>query len=303
MAGYPRATNPRMATLKHVAHFPFTQACGTATAQSVPCIFSGLPRKEFSIEKANAQDNLLDILRRSNVDILWLDNDSGCKKVCDRHPNIDLTNSTDSRFCIEAGNCYDSILVDALKSRLEKPIERDTMIVLHLKGSHGPAYYKRYPPEFERFKPTCQTNELTRCDPESIVNAYDNTIAYTDHILGEVVALLQSQKELAPVMFYVSDHGESLGEKGLYLHGLPYAVAPDFQTRVPMMAWFSQTYLSMESWNINCPASRSQPGRRHEHVFQSLLGIFEVETSVYRPSLDLFAACEEESLPVAPAKK
>lgn len=294
LSGYARATNPRMAALNHTVYFPETETCGTATAQSVPCIFSGLSRQDFTVERAEAQDNLLDILHRSGVDILWLDNDSGCKGVCIQHPTQDLTYATDARHCSGgSGECHDAVLLDALQKRLAQPVERDTLIVLHIKGSHGPAYYKRYPAEFERFKPACQTNELTRCDPEALVNAYDNTIVYTDHILGEVVTLLERQKQTAPVMFYVSDHGESLGEKGLYLHGLPYAVAPEYQTRVPMLAWISPTYQSLENWSPSCMAQIAKSGRRHEHVYHSLLGLFEVETGVYKSELDVFAGCEQ----------
>lgn len=294
MAGYARPTNPRMTTLENLAHFPYTESCGTATAQSVPCIFSGLSRQEFSVEKAGNQDNLLDVIARANVDVMWFDNDSGCKGVCDRVPNEDLTYARNSTFCKEPGNCHDEILIESLKSYLPK-VHRDTLIVLHLKGSHGPAYYKRYPAAYEHFKPACQSTELTRCSSEALINAYDNTLVYTDHILAEVVSLLKAQESLfAPLMMYVSDHGESLGENGLYLHGLPYAIAPEVQTRVPMLYWFSQSYLAMESWLTDCPAKQGARGRTHGHIYSTVLGLLEIDTQVYRKDMDLFEQCERE---------
>ena len=293
LAGYNRPTNPRMASFDNVANFPYTESCGTATAQSVPCIFSGLTRQNFSVEKAGNQDNLLDVIQRSGADVMWFDNDSGCKGVCDRVPNQDLTYATHPTFCAEKGDCHDGILIEALKAHLPK-VKRDTMIVLHLKGSHGPAYYKRYPPEFEKFKPTCQSNELTRCSSESLTNAYDNTILYTDHILGEVVSLLKRQESLfAPLMIYVSDHGESLGEKGLFLHGLPYAIAPEVQTRVPMLYWFSESFLKMEGWAVDCPAKQASRGKSHDNIYSTVLGLLEIDTQVYRKELDLFESCEQ----------
>ena len=296
MAGYARPTNPRMATTPNLAHFPYTESCGTATAQSVPCIFSGLSRRDFSVEKAGNQDNLLDVIQRAKVDVMWFDNDSGCKGVCERVPNQDLTYARNPTLCKEPGNCHDEILIESLKTHLPT-IQRDTLIVLHLKGSHGPAYYKRYPPEFERFKPACQSSELTRCEADSLVNGYDNTIVYTDHILGEVISLLKTQESLfAPMMVYVSDHGESLGENGLYLHGLPYAIAPEVQTRVPMLYWFSQSFLKMERWPTDCPAKQGTKGRTHDHVYSTILGLFEIDTQVYRKDLDLFEPCEREEL-------
>lgn len=296
MAGYARPTNPRMAAIPNLAHFPYTESCGTATAQSVPCIFSGLSRRDFSVEKAGNQDNLLDVIQRAKVDVMWFDNDSGCKGVCDRVPNQDLTYARNPTFCKEPGNCHDEILIESLKAHLPT-VQRDTLIVLHLKGSHGPAYYKRYPPEFERFKPACQSSELTRCEADSLVNGYDNTIVYTDHILGEVISLLKTQESLfAPMMMYVSDHGESLGENGLYLHGLPYAIAPEVQTRVPMLYWFSQSFLKMERWPADCPAKQGTRGRTHDHVYSTVLGLFELDTQIYRKDLDLFEPCEREEL-------
>jgi lipid A ethanolaminephosphotransferase len=293
LSGYARDTNAHMVA-ERVVSFPDTESCGTATAHSVPCMFSGMTREQFDLSKANSQENLLDVLRHAGVQVLWLDNDAGCKGVCDRVETVDLTYSKHPVHCSEPGNCYDAILLDGLEERLSKT-QKDIFVVLHLKGSHGPAYFKRYPPEFEKFKPACQSNELTQCSQESLVNAYDNSLVYTDHILGEVVMMLKRlEPKFATLMMYASDHGESLGEKGLYLHGLPYALAPLEQTRVPMLAWFSPTFLKMESWDAQCPPKQSQKNRKHEDIYSTVLGLMEVATKAYHPERDLFLTCEKD---------
>ncbi len=109
-------------------------------------------------------------------------------------------------------------------------------------GSHGPAYYKRYPKAFEKFTPTCKTNQFSKCSNEMINNAYDNTIVYTDYFLSQVIALLKKNQTHQSAVLYMSDHGESLGEKGLYLHGMPYFIAPKEQTHVPSIAWFDKQF-------------------------------------------------------------
>jgi lipid A ethanolaminephosphotransferase len=292
--GYARETNKRMIE-ERVVNFPYVQSCGTATAFSVPCMFSGFTREEFSLSAAQSRETLLDVISRGGGKVLWIDNDGGCKGVCDRIETIDLTASTDPKFCPEPGVCYDDILLDAFQKRVPA-LKGDTLVVLHLKGSHGPAYYKRYPAQFEKYTPACKTNELSSCSLEQIRNAYDNTLVYTDHILGEVVQILKGQQDrFGTIMFYVSDHGESLGERGLYLHGLPYALAPEEQTRVPMFAWFSPKFLKMEHWPEACVRRQSLPGLSHDYVYSTMLGLHEIDTHLYRPERDIFLVCDREA--------
>jgi lipid A ethanolaminephosphotransferase len=293
--GYSRPTNDRMIA-EHVVNFPYTESCGTATAISVPCMFSGFTREEFSLSKAAGRETLVDVIHRAGMKILWRENDGGCKGVCDRGAIVeDVTDSDDPRFCTERGNCYDAILLDGLEERL-KAETKSIFVVLHIKGSHGPAYFKRYPKEFERFTPACKSNELSSCSAESLRNAYDNTIVYTDHILGEVVSMLKRlSPQFATSMLYASDHGESLGERGLYLHGLPYAVAPEEQTRVPMWMWFSEQFLALEGWSEGCVRRQSEPGKKHDHVYSTVLGLLDISTDQYKPDLDIFSQCERES--------
>jgi lipid A ethanolaminephosphotransferase len=289
--GYMRDTTPRMRSAGGL-YFANTQSCGTATAISLPCIFSGFAREDFSLAKSRSNETLIDVALHSGARVLWLDNDAGCKDVCNKAEVIDLTNATHPHLCPEPGECFDEILLENLEAQV-RATSKDTLLVLHLKGSHGPAYYKRYPTAFERYTPTCKSNDLSSCDIQSIINAYDNTIVYTDHIVGEVIARMKKvSDQFAPAVLYVSDHGESLGEAGLYLHGMPYAIAPQEQTRVPMYAWISPQFIHMEAWDTQCMAKQTQVPRSHDNVYATVLGLLEIETAEYKRALDLFKACD-----------
>ena len=289
--GYERDTTPRMRAAGGY-YFPDTESCGTATTISVPCIFSGLGRQEFSLLRARESETLIDVVARAKARVIWLDNDSGCKDVCAKAELTDLTGSNNPKWCPEPAECYDEMLLEGLQERLAKD-SRDTLVVLHVKGSHGPAYYKRYPPAFARFTPVCTSSDLSSCDGESLRNAYDNSILYTDHVVGEAIAMLRRLSgQFAGALLYVSDHGESLGENGMYLHGLPYAIAPREQTRVPMYAWVSPEFLRLERWDTKCMARQAQVPRSHDNVYATVLGFMEVESVEYQPALDIFDPCD-----------
>jgi lipid A ethanolaminephosphotransferase len=174
-----------------------------------------------------------------------------------------------------------------LQDYIDSNPEKDMLIVLHMMGSHGPAYYKRYPSEFEIFKPACQTAQLSDCNDKEINNAYDNTILYTDYFLAKVIGLLKDNtNEFEASMIYIGDHGESLGEGGLYLHGLPYFMAPDEQKRVPVIIWMDGGDIRED---VNYPELSRMTNKRlaHDNLFHLLLGIFEVNTELYQPTLGL----------------
>lgn len=289
--GYLRETTPRMRAAGGF-YFPDTESCGTATAISIPCMFSGFSRQEFSLLRGLENETLIDVVLRSGARVIWRDNDSGCKGVCGKAELQDMTGSSNPDWCTEPGDCFDEILLQGLETQVRMQT-RDTLVVLHLKGSHGPAYYRRYPPAFERFTPVCRTNDLSACEKAALRNTYDNTILYTDHVVGEAIRMLEKlSDQFAPALLYVSDHGESLGESGLYLHGMPYAVAPKEQTRVPMYAWVSRRFIELEKWSRECMALQSRVPRTHDNVYATVLGFMDVETREYKPALDLFEPCD-----------
>jgi lipid A ethanolaminephosphotransferase len=291
--GYERPTTPELAKINGLINFPQAYSCGTDTAQSVPCMFSGLGRDAFSNSSAAAQENLLDILKRAGLDVIWRENQAGCKGVCQRTKTETLTGKPHPQFNI-TGETHDEILLDGLSDRIAK-LDRDTVIVLHMMGSHGPAYWKRYPAAFEAFTPVCKQSVFSRCTTQEIINAYDNTILYSDHVVAKLAGMLNaaSQHNVDAAMWYMSDHGESLGEKNLYLHGMPYAIAPDAQIHVPMVMWMSQGFRDSRAIDAACLASAAQQKSSHDALFHSVLGIMDVSTKVYDKAQDFFAPCRQ----------
>lgn len=280
--GYTRETNPRLAK-QDVISFTQVSACGTSTEISVPCMFAIYDHDQYSGNKAAAIENLLDVLGHSDVNVLWRDNNSNSKGVADRFPYQDFRSKELNPVCDE--ECRDEGMLAGLQEHIDRQASGDILIVLHQMGSHGPAYYKRYPEKFRVFVPTCDTNQLDNCNETEIGNAYDNTILYTDYFLAETIELLRrNDNHFETAMLYISDHGESLGESGLYLHGLPSWIAPDAQTRVPLILWFGKNYGDVD---VDALRQLSNEPLSHDNIFHTMLGLFEINTGVYDPGRDL----------------
>ena len=288
--GYGRNTNPEL-TARNVIYFTNVTSCGTATAVSLPCMFSLLTRDTYSYGAGRSQENLMDVLMRAGEKIHWFDANGGHLGVADRVPFTLLYQWDDPLSCAK-GECEDSIAFKPLQAMLEAATE-DTVIILHTMGSHGPAYYLRYPPDFEPFAPACQTATFGDCTNEEIVNAYDNTIAYTDKFLSSVIDLLAQQDNVIASMVYVSDHGESLGENGLYLHGAPYFLAPPEQTHVPMVMWFSDAYKAAFGLDEGCVRAKTADPFSHDNLFHTVLGMAGVETTIHQAPLDIIDDCKQ----------
>lgn len=292
--GYHKDTNPFTQRLDMVA-FNDVHSCGTATAVSLPCMFSRMNRSNYDARHAKAQDTLVDVLAHAGVAVNWLDNDSGCKGVCKRIKHITVPVDSDHKLC-NGQFCYDQVLVDRLKQQLADIKDpRTSLVVLHIIGSHGPTYYLRYPDDKRLFTPDCRHSDIQNCSHEALVNAYDNTIAYTDFILSEVVGLLKQQADKFNTgLLYLSDHGESLGEKGMYLHGAPYAIAPSEQTHIPLLTWFSPGFVSANKLNMQCVRDEAKKGGySQDNLFDSILGLMNVSTGLYRKQQDMFAPCRQ----------
>lgn len=292
LGGYLRDTNPLMRQ-DGVIYFPHTTSCGTATAVSVPCMFSNMPRAHYDEELAHHQEGVLDILQRAGIQVLWNDNDGGCKGACDRVPHQNVTNLKLTGQCID-GECYDDVLFHNLDSYIDN-LQQDGIIVLHTIGSHGPTYYNRYPAAFRKFTPTCDTNEIQGCTREQLTNTYDNTILYVDYVVDKAIKLLQSkQDKFTTSLVYLSDHGESLGEDGVYLHGLPYSIAPDTQKHVPMALWLSADYQQRYGISAHCLQQRAQKENySQDNLFSTLLGLLGVSTREYQAADDILTPCRE----------
>ncbi|WP_166359897.1 phosphoethanolamine transferase [Pseudomonas akapageensis] len=288
--GYARDTTPQLSKQHGLIAFTDVTSCGTETAVSVPCMFSDFGRKDYVASKAKNQEGLLDVLKRAGLNVVWRDNQSGCKGTCDRVTIEDVSNLKDPVLCANS-ECRDEILLQGLQSFIDN-LQQDTVLVLHQMGSHGPEYYKRYPQEFEKFTPVCKSNALNNCSRESIVNAYDNTLVYTDHVLSSLIDILRAnQGKVDTAMLYLSDHGESLGEYNLFLHGTPYMLAPDQQKHVAMLAWFSDSYKRSFAVNTDCLQQQRNMPLSQDNLFHSMIGLLEVNTQAYKSQLDMFSTC------------
>ena len=280
--GYEKETNPLLAQ-EDIISFTNLYSCGTSTAHSVPCMFSVYDRDEYSYKKGISTENVLDILvKTQNIDVSWRDNNSDSKGVALRVDYEDFKR----KKC--DGECRDTSMLDNLQERIEKDSNKDIFIVLHQMGNHGPAYFKRYPKEFEKFTPTCETNQLENCTQEEISNAYDNTVLYTDYFLTKTIDILKNnQNEFETALFYMSDHGESLGEGGVYLHGMPCFIAPEAQKHIASLVWFGKGEMRER---VDFEALRAKKGNSlsQDNLFHSILGLMEVQTEVYDTNKDIF---------------
>ena len=290
--GYARQTTPELSQIEGLVNFPQVTSCGSSTEVSLPCMFSPFGRRNYDEKKIRSHQSLLHVLDHAGIDTLWRDNQSGCKGVCDGLQTERLDDAQDPGLC-NGTRCVDEILLTDLQARIASGT-RDKVVVLHQLGNHGPNYFERYPAQYRRFTPTCDNPELGQCERQEIVNAYDNALLYTDHFLAATIGFLKAQKQYDTALIYVSDHGESLGEKGLFLHGVPYAIAPQEQIRVPMTMWFSPGFVAASGLDMQCVQDKSAQPTNHDALFPSVLGLMQVKTREYRVAGDLFAGCRKQ---------
>jgi lipid A ethanolaminephosphotransferase len=275
---------------------PFAQvtSCGTSTEVSLPCMFSMQGRRHYNEKAIRDSESLLHVLNRAGFRFVWRDNQAGCKGVCSGLEQQRLRDAADPRFCGKEG-CLDEILLQDL-GQLAADTQGNLVLALHTLGNHGPAYYRRYPETFRRLTPTCDTPDLGQCSREQIVNSYDNALLYTDDFLSRAIDFLKEKQDAYDTaLIYVSDHGESLGENGLFLHGVPYAIAPAEQIRVPMLMWFSPGYLRDFGLDADCLRQSATHPASHDNLFHSVLGLLDVSTQARDPARDLSAACRRQA--------
>jgi lipid A ethanolaminephosphotransferase len=295
--GYARNTTPELAA-RQVLSWPNVHSCGTNTLASVPCMFSPLGKEGYEGRKDD-YETLVDVAQAAGLAVLWIDNQAGCKGVCVRVPNVSASDGLDaatrSALC-DGDECLDDVMLKNIDQRLAAlPAERrdrGVLLVLHQMGSHGPSYAKRSTPDTKRFMPECTTNVLAECSHGELMNAYDNSIAHTDRFLARTIDWLKAQSSHYDTgLLYMSDHGESLGEYGLFLHGLPYNIAPEVQKHVPMVAWFGDGLQAREHLSTACLAKGRNAALTHDNLYHTVLGVMDVKTPTYKQALDAFAAC------------
>ncbi len=265
--GYKKNTNPLLSKIPNLFHFN-ANSCATYTTAGVKCI----------LEPTNSDDLyeiLPNYLYRNNVEVVWRTTNWG-------EPPVHIKNYQGrdilQKYCKGEECNYDEVLLAGLKEQILASKKNKILIILHTSTSHGPTYSKKYPPSFETFKPVCNSVELGKCSQEELLNAYDNTIVYTDYILSKVIEDLKELKEYKSAMMFVSDHGESLGEKNLYMHGVPISFAPKEQYEIPFIVWVSD----------NSKQLKPNETLTQNHVFHSVLNFLNIQSPVYDEKLNIF---------------
>lgn len=294
LQGKSRQTTPELAK-RDLITFADVTSCGTNTEVSVPCLFSKQGRRNYDEDKIRSSESLLHVLKHAGFRVVWRDNQAGCKGVCSGLEEQRLHNAKHAKLC-DGERCLDEILLDGAE-QLASDNQGNLVLVLHQLGNHGPAYFRRYPEAFRRFTPTCDTQNLGQCTQEQIINSYDNALVYTDHFLAKTLDFLQGQsKKYDTALVYVSDHGESLGENNLFLHGMPYAIAPKEQTKVPMFMWFSPEYLRNFQLDQACLKRIAKSPVSHDNIFHSVLGLLDVRTKEKEENFDLSTTCRKSQV-------
>lgn len=292
LSGYGRDTTPELRK-EGVINFSDVTSCGSSTAVSLPCMMSRTGRADYDRDRILSEEPLPSLLSRAGASVAWIDNQSGCKGTCEGVPTVtpakDLTAVGRARYC-PAGECFDEALLPYVEKTEGAP-GTVTTVFFHMMGSHGPTYSKRYPEGFAKWNPVCDSSNIQACRPEELKNAYDNSIAYTDRTVAAMIRALKAKTGADTALIYVSDHGESLGEKGLFLHGAPYAIAPDEQTKVPMVLWMSKSFEERLGIDAECVKAAAAKPVSHDSLWSTVIGLSQVETSAYEKKLDVIGAC------------
>ncbi|MDH1293376.1 phosphoethanolamine--lipid A transferase [Comamonas terrigena] len=295
--GYYRNTTPLLNSRNDIASFNNAWSCGTSTAESLPCMFSHLNKNDFFDRDSN-YENLLDVMNRAGISTIWIDNQSGCKGVCARISTSNIKINLNDKDCYSDG-CFDIFSLKKLEQKIDNLSNlnesKGVAVLLHQMGSHGPAYYKRSSSERKKYFPECVTSSLQSCAREDVVNAYDNSIVETDFFISSTIDWIKENYPDRPTaMMYVSDHGESLGENNIYLHGLPYSFAPDSQKRIPWIVWLSEKFMKINDLRSDCFEILERDKRiSHDNYFHTTLGLLGIETKIYVKDLDIFTQCRD----------
>lgn len=293
LAGYERDTTPQLKS-RQVAAFNDVTACGTSTDVSLPCMFSRVGRADYDRKKILSEESVLSVIRRAGVDVRWADNQSGCKGACT--PEMMEKVTGDEALCPD-GYCYDAALIHNVDAAIVKAKSQPRqLLVLHMMGSHGPSYYKRVPEAMKNYGEGCRTENLGSCTPQAVRDSYDDSIAYTDWVLAQMIDGLKAAKDVDTVLLYVSDHGESLGEKGMWLHGAPYWAGVDEQMKVPMVMWMSEGAYQRFGITPQSLAALATKPATHDNLADTLLGLSEVQSTIYRSDRDLTVLARKENL-------
>lgn len=274
--GYERDTNPLLREVKALA-LPNTKACSTYTTASIACMLS------HDTDDTDTYETLPTYLNRHGAEVIWRSGNWG-------EPAITVEEYHDGSIlrpqCTGSGCQLDGVLLTNLTERIQATQANKVFVILHTKGSHGPSYYSRYPAEFEKYTPVCRDENIAdKCSQEELINAYDNTLVYTDFFLREAINKLNALDGVPSMLVYISDHGESLGENGLYLHGTPYAFAPDVQKDIPFIIWTSEAF--NQKRQVDLQSLELKESYSQANIFHTVIGAFGLKSEIYSKELDV----------------
>lgn len=264
--GYERQTNPLLTQDGVIALC--AESAATYTTAGVKAIIDHKPTNKL-------YEILPNYLYRNGIDVIWRTSNWGEPPL--HIANIEKVATLKERYP-EADARYDGILIEGLAERIASSDKNKVFVVLHTSTSHGPTYFKKYPKEFEVFTPVCTTVEMAEADHEELINAYDNSILYTDYLVHTAIDELRSLKEWRSTLLFISDHGESLGENNLYMHGMPKSMAPREQFDIPFIVWLSDSERTVR--DIECA--------EQYHIFHTVLSSLSVESEIYNAEYDIF---------------
>ena len=269
--GYGRDTNPLLSKQEELKVYQAT-SCATYTTAGAKAI----------LEPKNS-DDLYELLPnyafRTGVDVSWRTSNWGEPPI---HIDEYLTDPQLAELYPGKKNTYDDILIYGLRERIESSKKDKVLIILHTSTSHGPKYADKYPKEFEVYKPVAKNIEEGEKNVGMLVNAYDNTIRYTDFLLDSLINTLRPMTDWHRAMIFISDHGESLGEKGIFMHGLPMKLAPKVQYEIPFLVWTSDGFRRYK-------AADALPAVLEQHyIFHSVLNLLSIDSPAYDKDYDIF---------------
>ena len=263
--GYERETNPLLA--KDTVTALIANSAATYTTAGVKAILD-------HAETNKLYEILPNYMYRNGVDVLWRTTNWGEPPVhIEKYHQVEQIKE---RYP-EANTEYDEVLLTGLKEEIDNSTNNKVFVVLHTSTSHGPTYNKKYPAQFEKFTPVCNTVEMSKADPAELNNAYDNSILYTDYLIHSTIEILRGVTDRSCCVLFVSDHGESLGENNLYMHGVPMSMAPREQIEIPFIVWTSDKSLKIKNQEVG-----------QYHTFHSVMDFFGMRSPIYDETKTIF---------------
>ena len=266
--GYQRDTNPLLSKQEGLKVYQ-ANACATYTTAGTKAILE-------PIDSGDLYELLPNYAFRTGVDVSWRTYNWGEPPI---HIDEYLTDVDLGKMYPDVNRDYDGILFAGLRERILSSKKDKVLIILHTSTSHGPKYADKCPKEFHVYQPV-----------DNLVNAYDNTIRYTDFLLDGLINTLRGLTDWHTAMIFISDHGESLGENNMFMHGLPMKLAPKEQYEIPFLVWTSDNFRRYKptAQSQEAPAGELPALLEQHYIFHSVLDLLSIQSPAYNEKFDIF---------------